>query len=349
MSSKIFPRQKAQTKIGLLALAPPSHIHYNISMRKRITGILFAFLLTGGMTMHAFAQRDNLPQKIVRHVHQIQQSAVTANPGALEQNKTISFTMHGGKLERHFVTEHGRPAENDTLDHLTSTLSMSCKAYALDEHWLILAGTCTKAMQAILATRWHNSYYGDSEAFSIQISEYFSDRTIGMMTENGLINDVKTHMAYNDRLLLIWNDEAEHRAPFVNVLATASPYYLQFLQDHKHTLKIHTARFGSNRPFRRKIRPGTICENHFQLDEDWTDLSGTYTDPLFVINPAGNEFLTAFNNAVQFFNVTSDTWYGLTYVDLLFIKVTVQKYRPQDWARIKTRLFYNDTETPYFE
>ena len=46
---------------------------------------------------------------------------------------------------------------------------------------------------------------------------------------------------------------------------------------------------------------------------------------------------------------TSPRWYTLSQQDLHFIRDTIQKQRPGDWARIKGRLFFNQTNTPYFK
>lgn len=313
-------------------------------MRKSILFVPFILLFT--LTVHAQIFNIDLEKGVIRTAKQAQEKHAS-NAGALERNITATFSLLGGDLERHYVTKNNAK-EDDTVNHITSTSSVSCKAYALDTHWLILAGTCMEAIQQSLHPQWHNTYRGDKDAFEIQLKEGLSERTVGLITEKGLLPDVKNHLAYNDRVMLVWHDKEAYRAPFVNVLAVASPYGLQALQNQKHTLKIHTARFGSNKTVARSIQQGTISENTFALLEHWYDLPGTYTDPLFAVNPAGSEFLTGYNTAVQFIQTAGKRWYSLTYADLLFIKNTVQQNRPQDWPRLKDRLFYNDTACPYF-
>ncbi|WP_428049087.1 hypothetical protein [Candidatus Avelusimicrobium caledoniensis] len=319
-------------------------------MRKLFLSVLMGFILLATLSAAAGAQvsHTNL-QRNVFHTARQAQEKFSSNSNALEKNITASFTLRGGKLERHPITNNSKHTEDDSVEQVTVSSSVSCKAYALDEHWLILAGTCMQAIQNNLRTKWHN-IYGDREAFEIQLSEgFFSERTIGLITEKGLIDDIKTHTANNNHVMLIWNDSPKYRAPFVNVLAIASPYWLAFLQEKNNQLKIHTARFGTNNTYTRTVKYGTISENKFSLDESWYELSGTYTDPLFLINAVKNEFLAGYNDAVQFYQTTSDKWYSLSYVDLVFIKDTVQKNRPQDWQRIKTRLFYNNLEKPCFD
>ncbi len=311
-----------------------------------LTSCIFPAVLTAFST--AQVSHANLEQTVFRTAKQAQEKAVS-NSDALEKNITASFTLRGGKLERHPITNNSKHTEDDSVEQVTVSSSVSCKAYALDEHWLILAGTCMQAIQNNLRTKWHN-IYGDREAFEIQLSEgFFSERTIGLITEKGLIDDIKTYVANNNHLMLIWNDSPKYHSPFVNVLAVASPYWLAFLQEKNNQLKIHTARFGTNNTYTRTVKYGTISDNKFSLDESWYELSGTYTDPLFLINAVKNEFLAGYNDAVQFYQTTSDKWYSLSYVDLVFIKDTVQKNRPQDWQRIKTRLFYNNLEKPCFD
>lgn len=171
-----------------------------------------------------------------------------------------------------------------------------------------------------------------------------------------------TNMAYNSKIMLVWYNQAQYVAPFVNVLAASSPKQL-FTLSKTHQVQINTARYGKDAVRTREFDDNSASGNYFKLDESWTQLSGTATDPLFLINSDKNEFLAGYNNGYlhynylltlndfffQFDGLPSDTWYSLSLEDLHFIRATVQAHRPQDWPLIKTRLFYNTTDLPYFE
>ena len=94
------------------------------------------------------------------------------------------------------------------------------------------------------------------------------------------------------------------------------------------------------------------------IRSNWEKAVPIYPAPL-----RGNEFLAAYNAgtisyALQmslddithtFDGKPSPNWYTLSANDLQFIKKTVQQHRPKDWARIKGRLFFNQTSGPFFK
>ncbi|MDD6153844.1 MAG: hypothetical protein PUC11_07885 [Elusimicrobia bacterium] len=256
-------------------------------------------------------------------------AAVATNKGAITKNLRVDFAISEEFYDLDKKQYHG-PFDAD----------IACKAYALDAHWLILSGTCMR-------------YDEEGDIFEPGDHEY-------MWRGHRTFRKHYNH-AENGHVMLMWTDKPVYNAPFVNVLATLSPRPL-FTLSATHTIKINTARYGSNAVRTRKLKTGSVYGNYFKLDEDWTDLSGTATDPLFVISPEGNEFLAAYNNgyigyALQmtgddifhtFDGRISDKWFALHKVDLDFIKKTVQEKRPQDWARIRTRLFLNTTDKPFF-
>ena len=117
--------------------------------------------------------------------------------------------------------------------------------------------------------------------------------------------------------------------------------------------------------FTRELKPKTVRGNFFSLLEGPFDLSGTATDPLFLIASNKDVFLSAYNDAPLIYHFydhpsqvrrvplsnakNSHRWFSLTKEDLQFIKKTMIKDYPKDWKRIKKRLFLDQTQTPYFK
>ena len=218
-------------------------------------------------------------------------------------------------------------------------MDTACKAYPIAKHWLLVAGTCARPVNL------------KSELFG----------TLFVTKHNLTPYSSNIRFVYNSRIMLIWSDYYNFTGPFVNVLATDSPEQL-FTLSASHDIKINTARWGMDSVKTRSLKSGSIKEGAedkvlFQLKESAADLSGTATDPLFLIEKEGlhNEFLAAYNDGIMDYTFgnwpyhhgrTSENWYSLHLGDLQFIKDTVLKNRPADWAQIKTRLFYNQTEKP---
>lgn len=267
---------------------------------------------------------STLQQKVEAEV----KVATTQNKGAIEKNLRVDFEISESFYDERYDQNNG-PYRAD----------IACKAYALDSHWLILSGTCMR--------------YSSGDIRELGDHEF--------ITRYGRVVKNKINYTNNGNVMLIWTDEDKYKSPFVNVLATSSPNQL-FKLSSNHTVKINTARFGTDSVKTRTLKTGSIKGNFFQLDESWTDLSGTATDPLFLISPEENEFLAAYNNgeieyalqmtANDIFNTfdgkTSKEWFSLNRNDLEFIKTTVQKNRPNDWNKIKQRLFFNNTKIPFF-
>ena len=271
----------------------------------------------------------NTNTKIGAVVNKKVNAVVMANKGAINENLRVDFAI------AEFFYDSRLHQNNGPFD-----ADISCKAYALDSHWLILSGTCMR-------------YDEEGDIRESGDHEY--------MERHGRTFRRHYNYAENSNVMLMWSAKPRYNAPFVKVLATTSPSRL-FTLSANHTIKINTSRFGKNAVKTRKLKTGSVSGNHFKLDEGWFDLSGTATDPLFVIAPNGNEFLAGYNNgyisyALQMtiddiLNTSnrepSNDWFSLTKEDLNFIKKTVQAKRPQDWARIRARLFLNTTNQPYF-
>ena len=266
------------------------------------------------------------------------QKAKNTNTGASTQNLRVDFTISEKFYDKKIKQDNG-----------PYNAHIACKAYALDSHWLILAGTCMD---------YSNEDLRD-------IDDRFYIRRYNRQIKRALIGsttlDERNH-ARTRNVMLIWNDKSIFQGPYVNVLATAAPKQL-FTLSANHLLKIHTSCLNANALRARTLKPNSVKGNTFKLDEGFTDLSGTATDPLFLFSARGNEFLSAYNAGkisyalqISYRDVKynshgnfSDTWYTLSANDLQFIKKTVQQHRPKDWARIKGRLFFNQTSVPFFK
>ena len=271
----------------------------------------------------------NTDTKIGSTINKKVNEVVAANKGAIKENLRVDFAISESFYDSRLQQDNG-PFDAD----------ISCKAYALNSQWLILAGTCMR-------------YDEERDIREDGDHEYMERHS----------RTFRRHYNYaeNGNVLLMWSAKSRYSAPFVKVLATTSPHEL-FTLSANHTIKINTSRFGRHAVKTRKLKTGSVSGNHFKLDESWFDLSGTATDPLFVIAPNGNEFLAGYNNGYISYALQmtiddsvntstrnpSDAWFSLTKEDLNFIKETVQEKRPQDWARIRTRLFLNTTNRPYF-
>ncbi len=288
--------------------------------------ITFVFIIIG--TFLAFAQGNT---ELTNRVQRAVQSGIV-NAGAEKNNLTLYFLLK--ETVRH----------ENTGSEGTFHAEYHCKAYALDEHWYILAGTCGNSVQADVG---HND------------KDEYTRRGLTLLAEDG------TELNYTkNKHLMLLHEEKFIPGVYINVLATSSPVQLFTLTAEKYTAVINTSRFGLNKVLTRELKPKSILGDSFELNESVFDLSGTATDPLFLIGPNGNTFLAAYNKAplVYYFydhpgQVRGDLdaagdrsarWFSLTKEDLQFIKDSLKNY-PVDWKRIKNRLFLDQTQTPYFK
>ena len=287
-----------------------------------------SMLVLGGVL--AFAQNN---PELAGKVQKAAAKAVTApNADVAANDQTLYFLLE-------------ETVQNETNGARgTYHAEYRCKAYVLDEHWYILAGTCGSSVRGDVG---HND------------KDEYTRHQLRLQTADGQPLVYKK----NEHIMLL-REEKHLPARYVNVLATSTPQQLFTLTAHDYTAVINTARFGLNKVVQRELKPKTIRGNSFILREGTFDLSGTATDPLFLIAPDQNTFLAAYNNAPMYYYFydhpgqvrgdlspkgdRSDTWFSLTEEDLKFIQNTLQAY-PEDWARIKTRLFLDQTHTPYFE
>lgn len=307
-------------------------------MKKLLAVALMLGVLTAAANIQPTFAESTIVDKLIQQDKKSRPSHTKNNKGASSKNLRVDFKITEKFYDNNMDQDNG-PFEAD----------IACKAYALDAHWLLLAGTCMN--------------YSTESIRELDDHVYMErhDRKILSAYTGSIDLNVKKYTR-NERIMLIWNDIANFKGPYVNVLATNSPTQL-FGLSASHTVMINTSRLGTDALRERSFKSSSIKGNTFKLDEGLTSLSGTATDPLFLFSKQGNEFLAAYNQgeisyALQitfndivntFDGKPSDTWYSLTKEDLIFIKDTVNMYRPKDWSRIKGRLFFNGTETPFFK
>lgn len=326
---------------------------------------LFAFFLlfVGGNLTFAATIYDTINEQIIRQIAQQQLSpAVFSNEGSLEKNHRLAFTVSDGRLV---------PQDNNFAT--MEKAEVYCKAYALGAHWTLVAGTCAHAFafngwktniphaQQVYSVSVHTNHWENLDSIFQDDPTYF----LGWVSKNGQLPHENTHMAYNNHIMLIWHEQELYEGPYVNLLAVSSPRQLFTLQAN-NIFKINTARYVlfSDGIRERSLKSGSAKGGTFQLNESITDLSGTSTDPLFLVTSKHTEFIAGYNAAKlgkkwhrpEWFSGDKTregrpcpTWYSLTQNDLLFIEQTVRAQRPQDWMRIKGRLFFNQTQTPFFK
>jgi len=298
---------------------------------KKILAAVSLFLVMTSVSF-VYAAEETLQTKIEKAVVN---AIAPTNQGAIKENQVVHFTI---------VDRYWNPGDryygNDVV--AANLYDFGCKAYALHANWLIVAGTCARHMDPI-----------EDPMSTVEFKEWYITP-----------QDKKDHFARNKNIMLVWRDKATYKGPFVNVLAVDTPHQL-FTLTATHHVQINTARLGLNKVVDRTLKSGSIKTNAygkviFQLNEIGSDLSGTATDPLFLISSQSNEFLAGFNNGVLDYQsvqqglkgwdgLASPNWYNISEDDLLFIKDTVKGNRPQDWEAIKKQLFFNQTQKPYFK
>lgn len=307
-------------------------------MKKLLAVALTLGVLTATTTIQPVFAESTIADKIIQQDKKARPVHREANKGAISENIRADFHITEKFYDNNMEQENG-PYEAD----------IACKAYALDSHWLLLAGTCMNYSTEDIREPGDHVYMERH------------DRKILKASAGRIALNVNNYTR-NERIMLIWSNNASFTGPYVNVLGTTSPSKL-FALSANHTVKINTARLGTDAVRERSFKSNSIKGNTFKLKENFMDLSGTATDPLFLFSKQGNEFLAAYNKgeisyALQmtlddithtYDGKTSDTWYSLTKEDLVFIKDAINKYRPQDWNRIKGRLFFDGTAVPFFK
>lgn len=303
--------------------------------------LIALLVVVGGLPLFAQAQKyqdppiiQNLKQSLIKSAYNAAPRVLEPNEGAIEQNKVVHF----------FIKEH---LSDDNFEYGTFEADIFCKAYPLDVHWLVVADTCLNVSDEDIFSK------GDHNSIQRQ------------RVEESLKNAGTRSIYRNGNLMLIRLNEGAYTAPYVHLLAVDSPAKL-FALGRTNEIKINTSRLTL---FKDHIRSRTFKTDSadgdfFQLDEGKFDLSGTATDPLFVISAKEkHEVLAAYNqgeityalqiseNDIFHTSTTnpSPDWQTLTQNDLEFVKQTISKQEPAAWDRVKKRLFFNNMQKPFFE
>lgn len=290
-------------------------------------------------------------------------AAKETNANAIGDNITVStrfagfFVLNGDKdgAEEHVYAAYALRTYPDLTEQekaeyefiLSGTMASvlpanalaTCKAYALNRHWLITSKQCA------------DPFYNEEDVIGV----YTAKRQVqGNFLQ---LDDMFT----NDHIALIYSEKKLDisNGP-MKVMAFSNPVDIFALPEA--TFKVNTARFGLDKVVDRKlVKTDTLKNGLVSLNEKRLQLSGTATDPLVYIE-GKNEYIVGFNNAPlelkfqvpsegdgQSDGKTSPDYMILGEQDLAFIKDTVNKKDQLSWEKIKSRLFLNSSEKPYFE
>ena len=260
----------------------------------------------------------------------------------------------------------------------------SCTAYALDNHWLILPRKgCLQEDSNLVFDEDNNQYYQYSEKTIISDFHFLGHSLYSISPKNYAINKNLMLVWTGDVFAVNFLRSLQK----VNLLAVSTPEHLRYLgqgnpillaEYNDATLKAkaysrpfpkesnllnpaHKNNLGATALWNEKVLQQKLNYNTFQFnDADIDDKAGL---TLFLRTPSGFEFLVGYSNSIKGFSLSrkkddslsifSHTYpqgyFTLALEDLEFIKKTVLEKRPKDWERIKNRLFFDQTETPYFK
>lgn len=257
---------------------------------------------------------------------------------------------------------------------------LSCPAYALDNHWLLLSkeGCLQDDTNPVLDDR-DNRYYQHTGKKITSAFKLLGFSRFFIPSDN---------YATNHNVMLLWtgNIRAVHllqSVPKVNLLAVSTPARLVSLSQEPVLIAQHNtaARTATVLPASLPTAPGLTPprkskaqtpekgrnvaqkprEHTFQFND--SDLDNTPDATLFLKTPSGDAFVVGYSHQTSgytlsrkgddflaiFHNTRPQGYFTLALEDLEFIKKTVLEKRPKDWERIKNRLFFDQTETPYFK
>lgn len=270
-------------------------------------------------------------QKQIKRIGQVVTAAIEKSPNidAVKNNHTIEFDIAETIYHNDFSV--------GTYDAL-----LGCKSYPLHEHWLLVSNTCLKV--------------SDGDLFDVGDHKYIERVRVKQAPK-----DLGKFQIFQEGNVMLINTSKNFPAPYIKVLGFSTPQQL-FALSGKNTFKINSSRFGWDAIRTRQLEQGSLVNDTFKLSEVPADLSGMFTDPLFLVTPDKNEYLTAYNNAGVDYALQislddilhtwdgrkSDTWTSLSDADIAFIKATISKQDPKAWQSVSKRLFVDDPATPYY-
>jgi len=319
---------------------------------------LIALAFVGVLITPAYAeqtQKEALAQKLTAAVKE-------TNTNAIENNITLYttfegfFVLNGDKegAEEHAYAAHALRTYRDLSEQekaeyesiligtgvstLPANALCSCKAYALNSHWLITSEKCA------------NPFYDEDNVVGV----YIAKRTVlgKHLQLDTMFTNKHIALIYSDKKLDISNEP-------MKVMAFSKPKNIFAVPEA--SFQVNTSRFGLDKVVDRKlVKTEKLDQGMVSLNEKKLNLSGTATDPLVYVENK-NEYIVGFNDAPLElkFQVPGEGDGGsngkkspnytiLEKQDLEFIRETVQKQDSLSWDKIKSRLFLDSSEQPYF-
>ena len=242
---------------------------------------------------------------------------------------------------------YANTAEFRKLDKTeTYPSTAGCKAFVLDEHWVIAGGTC-------LWNGRHTIEFTDkSGKFATGLVEPDATRKNVKIDGHSIALDnnlfVQPHETKVPHVILVRVPASSglykqlQRWPKVNILAfdKSSPTTLK-----NGTFYINTARFGLNTVRKRSLSSKTKSTS-IVLQDKKGELSGVSTDPLMYLQKGKlywigvNEGITnlRYNNLLgDWDGEISNSYFSFNTQDMTFIKDTISKVDPTAWERIVKR------------
>lgn len=324
---------------------------------KKILVAVNVFLLA--CTFSFAAEKSNLDAKLEAAI------AAAAKPVGIKKEPRqydLSLTAQEGVWGKEDHVFTAEPA--DTRQY--TTMSNTCKVYALSDRWAIASARC---IQDVFYSNQFRS--GDEAHVRVYRLEDSSkkeakpaDRFLALVGKNGIMKTRHQRIASNGNIMLVWHPNGEYAGPFTNVLAMEEYQKLTSLMKSFFFVGgriLVTKKFPHSRSLTVKSIPQ---ENNFRLCRtSFPTNNGFYgqaASGLLGFDKNGDGFLTGLNAGVvqwspmaakiysQYDTSSSNVWNGLTKDDLMFIKQTVQAIYPEDWEQVKKHLFYKVTDSPFF-
>ena len=246
----------------------------------------------------------------------------------------------------YYETAHYRELEG-TVDTYPSTTG--CKAYALDDHWVMAGGTCL----------WNGRHTVDFTPSSATEVFYTGLVALDPTKENLKINGGK--ISWKNNLFI---QPREHKVPhviLVRVPENTAPAWLlkkkakinilAFKNSTPTDLQggyfyINSARFGLNGTHKRTLQSNQTTLGIVTIEDNFGSISGVSTDPLAYIKNGQmrwigvNQGITELrygNLAGDWDGKPSNEYFYFNEEDANFIKDTISKHDPAAWQRIEER------------
>lgn len=243
-----------------------------------------------------------------------------------------------------------RQLQQEFAEIKTYPSTAGCKAYALDEHWVMAGATCI----------WTGGHMLNFDPYSSDDTEKFFT---GLVEPNPNVKDLKINKEQIPWQANLFIQPREHKAPHVILVRVPENTSLASLLKRQPKINIlafknttpadlqggefyiNSARFGINATHKRTLTPQQTKSGVVTLKER-TSISGVSTDPLAYIK-AGKMRWVGVNQGVTElrYNNLAGNWDGkpsneyfyFNEEDAHFIKETISQHDPAAWQRIEAR------------